>query len=183
MNRPACNLDCGSPATGRGDYPYLCWSHTPSDEDSYPVLVTYTHEHVVWIAAPSAEDALRYAQQEAYEYTKDTETLVSADFTAALPKDEWDWDTVYDNAYGGTYAGLDCRAHVDSRTAWFNRIEYDHLYASIVNEDRDDIPQERRATCSACKQWRETGHEDDRHHQVMQRYADEDRARALAAKS
>jgi hypothetical protein len=176
-----CFID-GRPATGRGEHPHLCWSHTPNEDDAYPVLVTYTSEHVVWVTAPSAEAALGYVQQEAYEYTDDKSTLADAYWSAELPKDKYQFEDVY-RASSCNYAGLSYDGHVELRRAWFNRIEFDRLDAWIVNEDRYNVYPAKRQTCAACKRWREDGHDETRHHQVMQRYADEDRARAAAKDS
>lgn len=57
-------------------------------EQSYPVIVTYTETHVVWVQADSPEHAVAMLQDEPYEYTSHA-TSVDGDSKVAAP-DEWD---------------------------------------------------------------------------------------------
>lgn len=104
--------DCTAPATGRDDYPWACWRHTPDDEDRYPVIVEYTYRHVVWVAAGSAEHAARAIESDAYEYTDDSKTLVEAGWSVNAPK-PWDRHTVYSDCGDGEYT-TQADAHVQA---------------------------------------------------------------------
>jgi hypothetical protein len=77
-------------------------------EQSYPVIVTYTEVHVVWVEADSPEDAVAMLQDEPHEYTSSS-TSVDGDSKVAAP-DEWDSHLVEQYA----------EAHV--------RAYYQHLY-------------------------------------------------------
>lgn len=110
----ACIFGDGFPATGRGEYADRCWGHQPEEQDSYPVLVTYTHEHVLWVPADSQEAAVEHMRDAPYEYTDDQKTLAGAWWAVAAP-DRWDWDTVYRD--GEIYGGLRCDAHVEAYRA------------------------------------------------------------------
>jgi hypothetical protein len=108
---PTCWLpECPHPATPRGTNPHACWSHQPDDSVRYPVIVTYTEEHVVWVEADSLEEAVKRACRDPWELTHRDSTLASLSTDVRAPK-PWDYDyTVYDE--GETYEGLPCDAHV-----------------------------------------------------------------------
>jgi hypothetical protein len=112
--RPAeCRVnDCAYPATGKGDYAWACWRHTPDADNYFPVLVTYTQQHVVWVAATdpaAAADALGVAP---YEVTNDNETLSEAFWSVDAPQDRYDWDHIQDGSYAHPYQGTEADAHV-----------------------------------------------------------------------
>jgi len=111
-SKPLCT--CGNPAKGRCDYPWLCWGCTPENRDAYPVLVTFTERHVVWVAAEDQEAAVMAVECEPWEYIDPSETQISADCAADGPRDEFDWEDVYEGGHL-SYEGLACDAHV---TAW-----------------------------------------------------------------
>lgn len=62
-----------------------------------PVVVTYEYRHVVWVDAPDLEDgqpladamkdAKRCIENEPYEYTRDNETMISADYDTDVPNE------------------------------------------------------------------------------------------------
>lgn len=106
-----CIFGDNYPATGRAPYADRCWGHTPEERDSFPVIVTYTLTHVVWVPADSQADAVEQVDNEPYEYTNDQRTLAEADSKSAAP-DEWDWEIVSRDGYFGAYEGLTCDAHV-----------------------------------------------------------------------
>jgi len=81
---------------------------------SYPVLVTYTHRHVVWVEADSRDAAVGYLNEAPYEVTSDHETLYEAGWSVAAPKDRYDWDDVQDGGYSYPYQGTQADAHVEA---------------------------------------------------------------------
>lgn len=108
---PTCWLpECLNAATGRGDEPRPCWAHTPDEGKQYPVIVTYTQTHVVWVNGDDPADAARRAQHDPWEMTHDASTLSSLD-TAVCTPTPWEYEsTVYED--GETYDGLPCDAHL-----------------------------------------------------------------------
>lgn len=106
-----CIFNDGSPATGQsGPYADRCWRHTPEEQDRYPVLVTYTTVHVVWIEGDSPAGAAEAIRDEPYEYT-DGSNCVDGWSDVKAPE-KWDWRI---------FTGLDCRAHVDA----YHRHQYE----------------------------------------------------------
>lgn len=78
---------------------------------SYPVFVTDTRRHVIWIQADDQDDAVRRAGNGTWERL-DPDSIAAADIECAAPADQWDWATVYDG--GDVYLGLLCDAHVEA---------------------------------------------------------------------
>ena len=115
--------DCkGTAGVGSGDQPWACNYHKTYGETRYPVLVTYTHEHVVWVEAESQADALRQMQDAPYEHTSDGETLARLDMEVTAP-DKWEWDTV---EWGGeSYRGTKADAHVKTHREYLRQVKRD----------------------------------------------------------
>jgi hypothetical protein len=130
--------DCHGTATGKGDYAWACWHHTPDVDNHYPVLVTYTHRHVVWVAATDHEVAASSIEGAPYEVTNDSETLAEAFWSVDVPQDRYDWEHIRDGGYSFPYQGTEADAHVE---AW----RHEHYRA------------ERAAKTAACA---EAGHPD-----------------------
>jgi hypothetical protein len=103
-----CIFGDGFPAAPRAAQPDRCWSHQRDPLESYPVLVTYTEVHVLWVSADSQQDAVDELT-EPWELTN-SETRASCWNEVKAP-DRWDWDTVYNGDW--PYSGLDCNAHVE----------------------------------------------------------------------
>lgn len=138
----------------------------PSRDDNYhswPILVTATEEHVIWVEAETAQEALDYACRDTYERLDRVSTCVSAGMTVAAPASRWDWEAVYEESCH-SYAGLKYDAHVQARDEWLQSIEWARLEATLENEDRDGLPAGQRQTCAVCRLWREEGHEESERH-------------------
>ena len=86
----------------------------PLPDCSFPVLVTDTREHVVYVQADSPDAALKRAARDTYDRVN-SENCASAYMSTALPKDRWDWETVTDDSYIG-YEGTPFDAHVEEHT-------------------------------------------------------------------
>lgn len=170
-----CPAD-GHPATGRNPYPHLCWGCTPETEDMYPVLITYTQQHVLWVRAADQESAVKRASYDTWEKTSDSETLVSTDCRLKAPQDEWDWETVYEGEWSMPYQGLEYDEHVKTRQEWLRKLNQAHAAAKAEDEDRDGVPVHFRRTCGVCRTWLEAGHEGSLAH----RWALQDAERAAA---
>jgi len=141
------------------------WPSRDDDYREWPVLVTFTEEHVIWVQAESAQEALDYACRDTHERLDRVSTCFSAGMSVAAPKSRWDWEAVYEGDYLGSYQGLNYDAHVQARDEWFRSIEYARLEATLDNEDRDQVPVGQRATCAVCCRWREEhGHEQSEQH-------------------
>lgn len=135
-------------------------------EDSYPVIVTYTYRHIIWVEARNQQEAVEGASVDTYELTSDSETLLEADWKVEAPTWEWDWDDIYEGGYLSAYPGRDFAAHVETRKAWLRKVARDHELAMWEHEDREEVPDAERQTCGLCRQWREPGHEDSFRHQM-----------------
>lgn len=138
---------------------------------AFPVMVTYTHEHVVWVQADSQQAAVELMQSEPWGYTNDQETLANSDWKAEAPG-QWDWEMVYNGDYFGVYRGLDYCAHVELFKGWLRKLDRAHAEATVENETRDGIAAEARRTCAACNDWREPEHEQSVHHRYSVRMAE-----------
>lgn len=135
------------------------WPNRDDDYHSYPILVTETIEHVIWVEATSARQALHYASSDTYEYiAPGKQTCASADLEVKAPQGRWDWDMVYSDSYN-SYPGLRCDAHVETWRRW--RWELNRLHGQAVadNEDLDGVGNDVRLTCRLCRTWREEGHD------------------------
>ena len=168
-----CDL---APRVGRGSYPHLCWGCTPGEDDAYPVLVEYTHRHVVWVSAYDQEAAIQSMQSEPYEKTSDQETLFESGWTVTAPTSRWDWDSVYEGGYFYPYQGLKCDAHVDEHSRHVREMQRLFLEATAEHEDREvaagRLAQEQRRTCGLCPDWLDdAGHESSVRHQMSVRMA------------
>lgn len=89
--------------------------HEPMD--AYPVIVTVTMEHVIWVEGDDQEDAFQRARHDTYELLNDQETLASHDITLRKPGDDfhsYDWETIYEGDYFGPYQGRRFDAHVET---------------------------------------------------------------------
>lgn len=87
---------------------------------SYPVFVTDTRRHVLWIEADDQADAVRRAGNGTFERL-DPESIASSDLEVVAPEDQWDWMTVYDG--GDIYRGLMCDAHVETHQTHLWHVE------------------------------------------------------------
>lgn len=90
----------------------------PVAERSYPVIVTKTQTHVIWVEADSPEDAVDRAEYRDFENLQDDddeETCVSGDTRVEKPG-AWDWMTVTRASSHG-YPGTPYDAHIDSHRA------------------------------------------------------------------
>ncbi|MEK8108682.1 hypothetical protein NKG94_34615 [Micromonospora sp. M12] len=137
----------------------------------------------MWIAAEDQESAVRYVEPEAYEHTKDGETLFDAGWKVTAPTDSWDWRDVYQGGYSFPYGDQGCNAHVETHREHLRKQARELLDAYVENEDRDQAagrlaPAERR-TCAVCPAWLESGHTETTFHVTSQRMAD-NRARREA---
>lgn len=97
-----CIFGDGFPAAGVGAYAGRCWRHVPEAQDRYPVLVTYTDVHVVWVEADSPDDAVESIRDEPYEYT-----------SSATSVDGWS-DVKAPDKWDSHLLGLYCDAHVQA---------------------------------------------------------------------
>jgi hypothetical protein len=116
LNCGGCS-DCGRGPTDVSDL--------PEPDCSYPVIVTDTRVHVIWVRASSQEDAVDRARYDTGEMLHDGETLASFDLRVRKPGDDfhhWDWETVYDGDYYGSYQGVQCDAHVETRRWHLERL-------------------------------------------------------------
>ncbi len=138
---------------------------------SWPVLVTYTHKHVLWVEAETHDKAVEAASYEPYEKTDDQETLFDIGYQVERPS-EWDWDDVYEGNYCMPYQGLECNAHVETYRSWSRALDKAHQQATADNEDLDGVDAEQRLTCSLCRTWREAGHDDSFPHKFEMRAAE-----------
>lgn len=80
-------------------------------EQSYPVIVEYTHRHIVWVDADNPKDAADRMQSEPYEKTDDHETLSSSWWEVREPK-SYDWADIYPVCPDGPYT-TEADAHVE----------------------------------------------------------------------
>ncbi|WP_431895816.1 hypothetical protein [Micromonospora haikouensis] len=171
-----CIPGCDRPATGKGTYPYLCWSHTPEEQDAYPVIVEYTHRHVIWVTADDQAEAVRAVEPAPYELTKDDETLFDAGWKVTAPTDRWDWEDVYEGGYSFPYGDQDCNAHVTTHREHLRKQDRELLEAWVENEDRDQVAgllhAADRRTCAVCPAWLVPGHTETAYHVHSQRMAD-----------
>lgn len=81
-----------------------------ADRFSYPVIVEYTHRHVVWVNADGPKDAADRLQSEPYERTSDNETLAESWWEVREPR-PYDWTDIYGYCTG-PYA-VEADAHVE----------------------------------------------------------------------
>lgn len=118
--------------------------------NSYPVFVTDTRRHVLWIEALDQDDAVRRAGNGTFERL-DPESIVSSDIDCAAPDGEWDWATVYDG--GDVYLGLPCDAHVETHRTHLWHLERDARNAACAaagHPDHRHTYPNGRVECSQC---------------------------------
>lgn len=108
----------------------------PLPHRSFPVLVTDTREHVIYVQADSADAALKRAARDTYDWVN-TENCASAYMSVALPKDRWDWDTVSDDSYIG-YQGTPFDAHVEEHRRLLWQQEHEAKKAACAKRDHVD---------------------------------------------
>lgn len=110
----------------------------PEAERRYPVIVTVTNEHVVWVEGYCPDDALENLKNDGewYERIRDQETLASFWQDYRKPGDEHhslDWDTVMNGEpYGGSYPGMRCDAHVEAWRHEIARVKWEAEKAACV---------------------------------------------------
>lgn len=124
-------------------------------QDKYPVIVEYTHRHVVWVEADDQTEAVAYWQDEPYRVTDDAETLFDASYSVGAP-DEWDWDSVYDG--GHSYAGRYFDAHVQEYHSEMYRRMGAEVDREDAAEDAGTLPLGDRRTCRPCRCWTSPEH-------------------------
>jgi len=140
------------------------WPNRDDNYHSWPIRVTFTEEHVIWVAAETPQEALDYACRDTHERLDRGSTCVSADLSVAAPVSRWDWEMVYEES-GHSYGGLRYDAHVQARDEWLRSIEQARLEATMHHEEREQVPAGQRATCAVCRCWREEyGHEQSEQH-------------------
>lgn len=130
-----------------------------------PVIVTYTHRHVVWVDAPGLADgqdmpaAVQAARDSiadyAYELTDDHTTLAEAGWDVSVP-DAWDYqDTIYGYPeHPG--AGLPHDAHVVSHRSELARLqrEADRVACVAAGHPQQYPPlSDGRRWCPGCIQY------------------------------
>jgi hypothetical protein len=121
---PTCWLpECDNAAPGRGVEPRPCYQHKPSDDEQYPVIVEYTHRHVVWVTAEDQDAAVSSMQGEPYEKTSDHETLFDAHWSVKAPKGRYDWEDVMEGDYYSPYQGTEADAHVEEHRRHLYEVE------------------------------------------------------------
>jgi hypothetical protein len=149
----------------------------------YPVIVTYTSEHVVWVEADSQQQAVDYASSEPYEYTDDHETLAESGWTVEAPDDYSGRSLVEEGGYYHPYKGTDAKAHVESWRGHLRYLEQEALNAEIAREndaeDAGTLAEADRVTCRACKRHTEAGHYDTGMHTMNANWAKRDAAREV----
>jgi hypothetical protein len=120
-----------------------------------PVFVEVTTKHVVWVYADDADEALQTVNRTPfYELIKDGETDVSTWTRADLPDGQYDWDEVYDQSYGGGYAGVECDAHVFAHQAELHRREWEARKATCTAAGHPDVEvYTDRTWCRGCSQY------------------------------
>lgn len=147
---------CAAPATGTGDYPWACWVHTPEERDLYPVIVEYTHRHVVWVPADSPDDALASMQSDGYELTNDRETLADAGWTVEAPKYDSDWSLVYSDGWGNGPYRLRYDAHVETHRLEMARQKREADKAACISAghpNREEPLSDGRRWCDGCREY------------------------------
>lgn len=155
------------------------WPNKDDDRRSWPILVTETIEHVIWVEGETHDEALEAASQETHELTSSS-TCSSADMNVEKPDSSWDWERVYENSYH-SYQGIKCNAHEETRREWLWELDRRHQQATADNEDLDGISAEQRKTCAVCRVWRTAGHEESFAHQLEVRSAQRRAQEAVAA--
>lgn len=101
----------------------------------YPVIVTDTRVHVVWVQAEDQDAAVESARYDTYELLNDNETCASADLNVRKPGDDfhsWDWETIYGGDYYGSYQGRKFDAHVEARDHYLLMQRYEAEHAACV---------------------------------------------------
>lgn len=121
---------------------------------SYPVIVEYTHRHIVWIEAHSPKDAAASLQNEPYEKTNDHDTLASSWWKVSEP-DRWDWDDIYPTWNDGPYRS-NADAHVDAHRAELHRREREAQRAACTAAGHPNTREPLsggRIWCGGCTQY------------------------------
>lgn len=155
------------------------WPNKDDDRRSWPILVTETIEHVIWVEGETHDEALEAASQETHELTGPS-TCSSADMNVEKPGSSWDWERVYENSYH-SYQGIKCDAHEETRRHWLWELDRLHQQATADNEDLDAVPADQRVTCPVCRTWREDAHETKLSHQFEVRSVERRAQEAVAA--
>jgi hypothetical protein len=117
---------------------------------SYPVIVEYTHQHIVWVEAESPEQAVAYLEDAPHEETSDQKTLQSFGYTVKQPE-RWDWSDVYDYS-DGPYSTL-ADAHVQVHEAEMRRqkLEAERAACTAAGHPNTEPPiWDGRIWCKGC---------------------------------
>jgi hypothetical protein len=101
---------------------------------NWPILVTATQEHVLWIEAESHEKAFERARRDTWEKVSDSETLFDADMTVRIPAGEWDWQNVRDGGWCQPYGGTTHDAHVEEHNRFLYQQKRDAEKAACAAE-------------------------------------------------
>jgi hypothetical protein len=135
----------GVTAGTRGTNPLACRLHQPDDTERYPVIVTLTEKHVVWVEAVDAEDAWYAVRDEPWEYANKKDTLVECWSEAEAP-DADDYQTVIYEP-GQQYPDPAADAHVKVWEAVQRQAKKDAC-AAAGHPDRETDPW--GTTCRVC---------------------------------
>lgn len=127
-------------------------SRRPELDDCWPVLVTYTTTHLVWVEASDQAAAVSYMETEPYERTN-AQNVVDGDWETRAPE-SWE-HPLHGNA--------DAHIETTRRRRW--TFDWEHVKAMTEAENRTAVPLADRLTCLACETWREPGHEQSRAHE------------------
>lgn len=134
-------------------------------QDKFPVYVTYTTKHLVWVEAANQADAVAYMETEPYEYTNSSNVV-----------EGW-WNTAAPDKYDEPHERAD--AHVQTWKSHLWRVKDDHGAAMAEEENRRGIKPADRLTCRYCRAWLDADHEREYSHQFAIRQ-DELRAAEMA---
>lgn len=135
---PTCWLpECAENIAPARRNPLACRFHQPDDSERYPVIVTLTEKHVVWVEAVDAEDAWYAVRDEPWEYANKKDTLVECWSEAEAP-DEDDYQTVIYEP-GQQYPDPAADAHVKAWNAQQRKIREDAC-AAAGHPDRETDP-------------------------------------------
>lgn len=84
-----------------------------ADRVSYPVIVTYTQQHIVWVEADSPPAARSRLASWPYDSTSYDTTLLASEISVKTPQDRYDWEDVYGGDYATAYSA-EADAHVET---------------------------------------------------------------------
>jgi hypothetical protein len=134
-------------------------------EDKFPVYVTYTTRHLVWVDAANQAEAVDALQSEPYEYTNSSNVIDGYSDVEAPTK--------YDNPHERQ------DAHVQTWKEHLRRLYRDHGEAMAEEENRRGTRPVNRTTCVFCRMWLD----DKFHSEYQHKFAvrdDERRAAKMA---